>query len=172
MKKILLITLMILVTGLFAQSKKITLDGALELGVPMGDFADVAGMGIGFSAKGYYDYSEKLDYTARIGYTYFGGKEFAGFDYSYAMIPIMVGAKYKFLESTPELYGSVEAGFNLVVWTYEYDFGFSFPGMDSNREESDSSMELTITPSIGYVWKTGEHTFDISAGMRLVDFGD
>lgn len=170
MRKILVVFALIISCAVFAQSKKLNLDAGLEVGIPMGDFADVAGVGFGISSKAYYDYSKKMDITARVGYNYFSGKDFGGFDYSYSMIPIMFGAKYHFMENKPELYGSLEAGFNVVIWSWDYEY--TIWGETISGDESDSSTEFTIAPSIGYIFKTGEHTFDINASMRMVDMGD
>ncbi|MDD4206309.1 MAG: hypothetical protein PHH55_09565, partial [Candidatus Delongbacteria bacterium] len=62
MKKIVLFAVMIIAAVSFAQeSKKITWDGGVELAMPMGDFADAAGMGIGISAKIYYPVKPEID---------------------------------------------------------------------------------------------------------------
>ena len=47
MKKTLTLILLIVTLSTFAQTKRFSLDGALELGIPIGDFSDIADAGFG-----------------------------------------------------------------------------------------------------------------------------
>lgn len=117
-------------TAAFAQgAKKLTVEIAPTLAVPVGDLSKIAGLGFGAAAIVNYPIMEKLVATGAAGYTYFLEKKST----THSAIPIMVGAKYYFV---PGVFAGAELG--LHRWGWEVG-GFS-----------GSSNELTITPQIGY----------------------
>lgn len=172
MKKLLALVLLLVVSfSAFAEEKKVSFDGAIELGLPVGDFADASGFGAGVSVKGYYPMNDKLDLTGRVGYSYFSGEEInAGFfkvTTDYGMIPLMFGAKYKAIETMPEFYVSGELGMNFLMLSVEMEaMGFG------SSDESETESYFTFTPSVGYVITSGNHKFDLNASYRMVDMGD
>jgi len=141
MKKVLL-GVMIFAMSSFAQ---LSYDFGLELGMPMGDFKDVAGIGIGGTFKAYYPINEQLDLTGKTGYIHWTGdsEEILGieFSYSYSHIPIMAGISYKM---TPEFYGMVEVGMTMLGFTAEV----------AGISASDSSTDLAFTIGAGYIMET------------------
>ncbi|MGD9708097.1 MAG: outer membrane beta-barrel protein [Candidatus Delongbacteria bacterium] len=145
MKKIVLFAVMIIAAVSFAQeSKKITWDGGVELAMPMGDFADAAGMGIGISAKVYYPVKPEIDITGRLGYIYISGEDD---DWSFSEIPFMFGGRYKFPN---KFYGLFEMGF--TNFTVNWDGG------------DDDETELTFAFGGGYM----HEKFDFSAFINSV----
>ncbi|HQO10690.1 MAG TPA: outer membrane beta-barrel protein [Clostridiales bacterium] len=153
MKKLLVVAMMLVAMMSFAQDKKFGLDVAGEFAMPMGDAADVAGMGFGATVKGYYPINEQMDVTGKTGYLYFlihEDKDDDGFDsFNYYQIPFMVGGRYKV---TPEFYGMVELGMTMIGWTID-------PEVPARGLESDSEMDFTFGLGAGYIM----NQFDFSA---------
>lgn len=137
MKKVFLAVLVFVISS-FAQ---LTYDVGLELGMPTGDYSDMAGIGIGVTVKGYYPIKEKINATGRIGYIHLTGdsEEIMGteFSYSFYHIPIMAGIQYDF---TPEFYGLAELG--LTMFGYDFEAG--------TWSDSDSEMDIAISFGAGY----------------------
>lgn len=99
MKRILLIftTLVILFTAsdcVKAQGA-MNVGGQLTLAVPTGDLGNVVSTGFGFIGTFGYKYMPNIDITGKIGFVSFGEKSgLSGFaDYSFSVIPILVGGK-------------------------------------------------------------------------------
>ena len=164
MKKLLVVAMMLVAMMSFAQDKKFGLDVAGEFAMPMGDAADVAGMGFGATVKGYYPINEQMDATAKLGYLYFMMHEDfddAGYDKAnFSQIPIMVGGRYKF---TPEFYGSVELGMTMISFAYEYDItGWG------TADDSEDETDFTFAVGAGYIM----NQFDFSAFYNSVAMED
>ncbi len=70
----------------------ISADGAFVL--PLGDWADFSGPGIGVMARGNYQLQDKLQITGRLGYIYHLPKDQGGVDLSTAELLILGGARY------------------------------------------------------------------------------
>mgnify|MGYP000863002575 CR=1 FL=1 len=124
-------------TVAFAQQeeqKQLTVDVAPLLSVPVGDFSDVASLGLGAEVIVNYPVMDKLVATGAIGYLYHLEKNNA----TYTAIPIMIGAKYYFI---PGVFAGAELGIHR--WSWEVDTGFF-------GTVSSSSNEVTLTPQIGY----------------------
>jgi hypothetical protein len=158
LKKLLVVAMMLVAMMSFAQDKKFGLDVAGEFAMPMGDAADVAGMGFGATVKGYYPINEQIDATAKIGYLYFMQHEdFEDLDdATWTQIPIMVGGRYKM---TPEFYGMVELGMTMISFNYEYEV----PGWGTFEYEYDET-EFTFGLGAGYIM----NQFDFSAYYNSV----
>ena len=139
MKKVLLVVVVFAMSS-FAQ---LSYDFGLELGMPMGDFEDTAGIGIGGTVKAYYPINEKIDATGRIGYIYWTGDEMdlgilGEWSYSFYQVPIMAGINYKI---TPEFYGMAELGLTMLGITIDI----------AGTETSDSETDLAFTIGAGYI---------------------
>lgn len=131
MKKMML-AVMVFAMSSFAQ---IGLDAGLEVGMPMGDFADAASMGFGGSIKMIYPINEQMDATGRIGYTMWT-EEVDGL--TWWTVPIMAGGRYKM---TPEFYGMAEVGMTMIG--YKIDIaGFT---------ADDSETDLSFSVGAGYL---------------------
>jgi hypothetical protein len=119
MKKVLL-SAVILATmiSVKAQSggadKTVKINGGIEVGLPIGDFGDIATVGFGASLMGEYSASEKVGITLSAGFLTFSGKTVnlgggvGSFKYgSTSIIPVLAGVKYHFNE---KVYGQLQAG--------------------------------------------------------------
>ena len=159
-------------TSLNAQEKTVKFDIAGELGMPMGDFSDVAGFGFGLSTKAYYPFNEQMDFTVLLGYDYFSGKDVEtlgyNYEYSYSALPILFGVKYDLSNVTPGFYAGGETGFTVMMFSYDYEYENPYTGQKESYSFDDSTTEFTFGFSAGYE----VNNFDISAGMRLVDMGN
>ncbi len=144
MKKIILLAVFLTAAAVFALEKDIGFDGAVEFAFPMGDFADVAGLGLGITGKAYYPYNQNVDITGKLGYIYISGEDS---DWNFSEIPIMFGGRYKFPN---KFYGSFEMGF--TVFTMEW-----------NDYEEDET-ELSFAFGGGYI----HNRYDFSAFINSV----
>lgn len=110
-----------------------------EVAMPVGDWSDVVGLGIGGTVRYEGAINDNLNWMATAGYLSFGDKEDLGVKFS--MIPINAGVKYYFDESFSGFYAGAELGFNVVKAKYE-DTGFgSF---------SASETKFGFAPMVGY----------------------
>lgn len=145
-------------TAAIAQENRFSI-GA-ELALPMGDFADVAGIGFGGSLRYEMPLGENLGVMATAGYLTFGKEEIFGFSYQYSMIPIQLGLKYYFMDAQDGFYGALQTGVHLFSTKFETPemdfFGIIIPA----SSETVSSTEFGVAPGIGY------HLENIDIGLR------
>lgn len=100
MKKIILSTGIILCSIVFVNAQKgsniIQVSG--QVGLPVGDLADVAKVGYGGAVKGMYGFGAKEQHvTLEAGYNYFPVKDLPdGVSANYSAIPIYTGYRYSF----------------------------------------------------------------------------
>ena len=79
MKKVLItIVALFLFVGISQAQNKMWLNIGGNVLLPMGDFADVAGVGFGGTAQFEMEFMPQLLGTATIGYFMWGGKDFGG----------------------------------------------------------------------------------------------
>ncbi|MDP3150675.1 MAG: hypothetical protein Q8N83_16265 [Ignavibacteria bacterium] len=168
MKKVLsLVVVLVLFAGFTNGQSKITLGVGGTLALPMGTFADASSMGFGGLVRGEMGFGTIVG-TASLGYLMFPGKDIseevypgvnATYSSSFSAIPILVGAKYSF---APGLYGSVEAGLNMLSWTAKYDVpaitvgSYTVPA--SSGETTGSETKFGFAVGVGYQVSS----FDIS----------
>ncbi|MCC6384745.1 MAG: outer membrane beta-barrel protein [Bacteroidia bacterium] len=151
-----------MVSGAFAQSGRFS--AGLELALPMGDFADAAGMGFGATLRYEYPLSDNLALTGDAGYLMFGKKSYSiGFgdvESKSSMIPVQVGAKYYFGEVQNGFYAGLLLGIHSIsskVTTPEYTFmNVTIPSTST----SESTTKLSYAPQVGY------HLANIDIGAR------
>lgn len=167
MKKLALIVALS-VAALTSQAQSGRLSAGLELGLPVGDYADFNSLGIGVSARYEYPVADKIAIIGTAGYQSFAGKEYEISTPVYdlditsptfgqvigtntekfkpdptSIIPIQVGAKYYFNEAWNGLYGSAELGIHM------------FSG------EGDSESKFGYAAGLGYCV-----TNNIDLGLR------
>ena len=116
MKKVLItIVALFLFVGISQAQNKMWLNIGGNLLLPMGDFADVAGVGFGGTAQFEMEFMPQLLGTGTIGYVMWGEKDFGGvigsqnYSYSSSAIPVLVGAKYYFMPKGG-FYGQAQLG--------------------------------------------------------------
>jgi hypothetical protein len=140
---------MLLAFGSYAQSGRFSV-GA-EVGLPMGDFGDASGIGIGGTIGYEYPLTDNIALYARAGYITFSGKDQESFGVtvegaSTGMIPVQVGIKYYLNEVMEGFYIDAEVGVhNMRVKTPEFEIlGVTYGG------DTESETKLSYAPSIGY----------------------
>lgn len=127
-----------------AEGGAIGVDGAVV--VPVGDWSDVSGLGIGALAAGHYDLSPELAVTGRVGYIHHLSKSVGGSDFSTYEIPILGGIKYRFGAPDDGLYLGAEAGFVSLGARSEVENPFT----GEKETVSDSDLEIGLTAGVGY----------------------
>lgn len=132
--------------GAMAQSPQISF-GA-DIGLPMGDFGEVASLMIGPNVGFEYPMGDKLGLTAQVGYDLVMLKDDAkdAFD-KYSIMPLQAGLKYYFQESQKGFYGHAQVGaHNISVTTADIDLG-PFGKVEG---KSDSQTNLSWAVGAGY----------------------
>lgn len=89
--------------------------GGLELGLPVGDYADFNSLGIGVSARYEYSVEDKISIMATAGFQSFSAKEFGGLKPdATTIIPVQIGGKYYFNEAWNGFYAGAELGLHMI----------------------------------------------------------
>jgi len=143
-KLLLIVMLFVLAVSVNAQTKAASTDaktfkigaGAM-IGLPTGDYTDVASLAYGVDVMGENAVAPSLGLTLSLGYFDFAKKsdfkevedEF-GYNLKLGLITVLAGAKYYFSD---KLYGSTQIG---------YSFG--------TESDSGSAFMFTFAPGIGY----------------------
>jgi len=130
-----------------------------EVAIPMSDFGDLVGVGIGGSLRYEAPINENLSWMGTVGFISFGKKSFddgfgGEYDFSATIIPIQAGLKYYFTESFSGFYAGAELGANLVKGKASGD-GVSV---------SDSETKFGFAPQVGYHLSV----IDISARYQII----
>lgn len=110
---------------------------APQVVMPLGDWADSAGLGFGVTLNYEYALNPMLDITGRVGYVHHLGTELEGtkIDVHTTEIPVLAGVKYNFI---PNVYGQAEFG----LW----HIGFGA----SEGPEADAINRFGLTLGAGY----------------------
>jgi hypothetical protein len=135
----------------YDRSKVIAVDGAAV--VPVGDWSDGAGIGIGALARLTIPMTPKIAITARAGLIYHLAKDFMGSDSQTTEVPLLGGVRYLFSE---KLYGAAELGLVYLRASISSDGGGSMTGSDT---------KLGFSAAAGY--RTGK--LDLRAGLYFPD---
>jgi hypothetical protein len=135
----------------FDRSKVIAVDGAAV--VPVGDWSDGAGIGIGALARLTIPMTPKIAITARAGLIFHLAKDFMGSDSQTTEVPLLGGVRYLF---TPKLYGAAELGLVYLRTSLSSDGGGSMTGSDT---------KLGFSAAAGY--RAGK--LDLRAGLYFPD---
>ncbi len=103
--------------------------GGLRLGLPMGDFKEFQGIGIGLELQGEYLFSPMISGTITTGYTSFMGKDVdlgGGTSIktkSMGYIPILAGLR---VYPSPNFFIGAKAGYGMFTGSGESDGGFNY----------------------------------------------
>jgi hypothetical protein len=151
MKKLVVMVALIAASVSFASAQGRFSVGA-ELALPMGDFGDVSGLGIGGTVRYESAINDNLNWTGTAGYISFAEKD--DYNLKISMIPIQAGLKYYFTESFNGFYGGAQLGVSIVKAKSDF-FGESV---------SASDTEFGFAPEIGYHLSV----IDISARYQIV----
>lgn len=153
MKKVFLVVLGIglFSAAAFAQKGKNQISPAVDVSLPIGDFGDVAPVGIGVTVKGLYGVGEAGQVSLTTGYSSFGAKkeikDALGADkLRQSLIPILVGYRHHF----DGFYAEPQIGYGI--------FASKIKGGILDGSESDGAFTWAIGG--GYIFK------DFDAGIR------
>jgi hypothetical protein len=155
MKKLVVMMALIAASVSFASAQGRFSVGA-ELGLPMGDFGDISGLGIGGTVRYESAINENLNWMGTAGYISFAEKDDYGVKVS--IIPIQAGLKYYFNESFNGFYGGAQIGFNIVKAKTDF----------LGESVSASDTEFGFAPEIGYHLSV----IDISARYQVISDAD
>jgi len=169
MKKISAILFAVLLfTGVsFSQIPQMRIGAALNLGLPVGTFGDLAGTGIGVTGQFELKLMPNLVGTGTIGYIKWGGKDFGVGTYSISTVPILVGAKYYLVPMVP-FYALANLGITIVSQSIDYNNSFYnqyFGGISASTSSSEFTFaigggyEIPLSPSI---------KLDVSAAFNII----
>ena len=148
MKKLTLsIAALALAGGLSAQSNQLSF--GIDLGLPLGDFGDVASLLVGPSVGFELPVGDNLGITAQVGYDLVMLKSDAkDFFDKYSMIPAQAGLKYYFTEQQNGAYGHAQVGIHsTTVKTADIDLG----PFGTIEGVSDSNTNLSWAIGAGYM---------------------
>lgn len=129
----------------------------LEVALPMGDFGDAFGTGIGATVRYEGGINDNLNWMGTIGYIAFAEKDDSGVTAS--AIPLQAGLKYYFTESFGGFYAGAELGLHFMKAKFDSDL---------YDIDSESETEFGFAPQIGY--QVGN--VDIGARYQIVSDAD
>lgn len=132
-----------------AQAQELGFSAGLDIALPMGDFGDLASMGVGLAVGAEYGLNDNLALTLHTGYDIlFVDSDLKDFIASVSMIPAQVGAKYYFDEVRSGAYGQVQIGIHSVsTKTEDFDAGFGV----TVEGETTSDSNLSFAFGGGYM---------------------
>jgi outer membrane protein with beta-barrel domain len=122
--------------------KKIGIGLDAQVLIPLGDFGDASGFHIGPMVRAGYRVTPPLELTLRIGYLLDFGKSIGPVTIKSNIVPILVGARYFFMEPYAGVYGAAEVGMNLIMPSIDPDV----PGV-----KLDSQTRFGFNLGAGYV---------------------
>jgi opacity protein-like surface antigen len=157
MKKILVLAVvaLCLVGTASAQQGAMSVGGGLNLGLPMGSFADGAGFGFGFQARFQYGLSNDLALAGSLGYISFAEKNGVG----QSVLPILASARYYFTPGSGRVYGQADLGLTSLTASVTV-FGFS---------GSASTTNFSLGFGGGYEMPIGDKLeLDLGTGYNIV----
>jgi len=121
--------------------EKWTIGPSVGLELPIGDYGDVAGFGIGATARAQYGLQENLALTGDFGYTWHGKKN----EFSTSALPLMFGVKYAVGKS---FYVSGQLGLYFVTVDVP---DVVIPGFGTySVDASNSETKFALAPGVGY----------------------
>jgi len=94
----------------FLRGHSLTLGLDTEIGVPLGNYADVSSVGGGAAATGELNLLDTLSATLRIGFEAHTNRDVAGASSHVHALPILLGTKYYLGPDRSGLFGAFEAG--------------------------------------------------------------
>ncbi|MCE7054701.1 hypothetical protein LZF95_08455 [Algoriphagus sp. AGSA1] len=146
MKKLMIIGAFLLAftSTTYAQEGDLHLNAGVMAGLPIGDFSEVYGVGVGVAFKGLYSLNPDAELTFSTGYSRFGLKESyaAGLKGSLGIVPLLAGYRHH-LE---KIYLEPQLGLSINSSSLKG----SFMGM-GDFGGSASSTSLAYAATVGYL---------------------
>lgn len=143
-----------------AMAQENRFSAGLELGLPMGDFGDAAGVGFGVTLGYEIPIGDNLGFMAQAGYINFSGKDIENSvtingttvtttveGKSQGVIPIQVGLKYYFTDNQEGFYAGLLTGVHMsMVKVPEVDLSTGVVG-----EKTETNTNFSLAPELGYI---------------------
>jgi hypothetical protein len=139
-------------------SPKLLLGVDGSFGMPIGNYADVNGVGGGVLLSAEYPLIESVSATARIGFNYQLDKTVGTADVHVHSIPILFGAKYYVMPERQGLFAAAEVGM------FDLMFGASSGGV------SASDNQLKFGGGVGLGWQMKQ--WNARVNLHSHDFGN
>lgn len=164
MKKFTLAVAAIAMAGsMMAQENRFS--AGLELGLPMGDFGDVYGIGFGATLGFELPVGDNLGFMAQAGYISFSGKDLSVGPVTVkadaaGMIPVQVGLKYYFTDNQEGFYAGLLTGLHMQSVKTA-----SVSSSGSVEEKSEMKSNFGVAPLVGYI--VGEN-IDLSLRYQMI----
>ncbi len=162
MKKLALLVAALMTTATFSTAQ-MQVGVSPELDLPIGTFADAAGLGFGASLRGEYMLNEAMTVGVNAGFLTFAEEA----DVTQTVIPIHGLFKYQLGSLVPGLYAVAEAGLNMMSSEVESTF------MGTTTTVEADNNEIGVGVGAGYIMPLGEK-LDLDASLRLemLDIGN
>lgn len=113
--------------------------------LPMGDFGNIANLGIGAGVGLLVPHTPELSFRGEISYVYYTTEDFGDADVSASQIPVIALGQYNLTDSRAYLLG----GLGLVFSKASVDYGSLYPDYGG----SDTSSDLGLVLGGGYQMK-------------------
>ncbi len=149
-----------------APPKKTTLDAAPSFALPVGNFSDVTGIGLGVLLGLRHPIANQLDVTGRAGFVYHFSKSDPTGTVSMGTseLPLLGGVRYTFVPSTDGgFYGGAELGLSVVF------LRASVGGIRGVGTVSGSDTSVKASTALGLGYQLGK--LDIKGSLYFVDIG-
>lgn len=171
MRKLMILVLVSCSTVFCAKAQKgeMQLGAGVDVGLPLGNFGEGYGVGIGASAKGLYGVSDAGQVTLTLGFMRFGmkdGNEFVSG--SVGLIPLLAGYRHTF----GNLYAEGQVGLTVVRTSVKFKGSSDTAGLGGlGGSASDTNLGYGIGG--GYVfdnWDLGLRFQGVSGDGGSLDF--
>lgn len=144
----------------------------LEMGLPMGNFSNLAGTGFGATVRYDASINKQLSWSASIGYLSFSGKTLNIGNVSIPFgstsnVPLAGGVKYYF-PGTEGLYGAMDITINFLS-TYGYTFNSGNGG--GYNTIGVSNTVIGVNPGLGYRVSTWDFAFRYNSAGDFSSLG-
>lgn len=171
MKKAIFATVAAMLLG-FGASAQLRLGAGVMTGMPMGDWADVNGFGIGGGVSGEYMVTDNIGAGLSAGFMSFSGKDIDLGPFgtiegnALTMIPIHLQGNYHFMPDEDfNFYGGIGLGLNFISQTVS----FTDPFTGTSFEETASTNEFAIVPRVGVNYMFSDMLgLDFNTGYAIV----
>jgi outer membrane protein W len=153
----------------FTVNAQIRLGAGVMTGLPMGDFADVFGFGIGGGVSGEYMLTDNIGAGLSVGFLSFAPQsEFEDIASNLTMIPIHLQGNYHFMPGEDfNFYAGLGLGINMITSTVP-EISVPFFGV-IQEEAKETESEFAIIPRIGVNYMfTDVLGLDFNLGYALV----
>src|SRR5688572_16481453 len=94
MKKVLASVVACMALLTIVQAQKFTIGAGANVGLPLGDAADISSVTVGGELQGEYQFNKTISAVFTTGYTHFIGKDFEGIKFNYGVVPLLAGARF------------------------------------------------------------------------------